>query len=52
MAGRVAGHSRGSARGKDASGLVLSADKWIIDDEVKKIRAETKYRNGNCALIK
>ena len=26
--------------------------KWITDDEVKKIRAETKYRSGNCALIK
>ena len=32
--------------------LTVPADKWITDGEVKKIRAETKYHSGNCALIK
>jgi hypothetical protein len=36
----------------DASGVPLPISKWISDDELTKMRAETEYRTRSCALLK
>jgi hypothetical protein len=35
----------------DASGLPLDTKDWIMDDGLKKMRAENSYSNSNCELI-
>jgi len=37
---------------RDPSGVLLSVEKWMLDKEVLKIKAENKYRESNCSLIK
>lgn len=36
----------------DSGGMpILNPLEWVSDEEVKKIKAETKFRNSNCELI-
>jgi hypothetical protein len=37
---------------KKENGVLLDPSKWIQSDGIRKIRADTNYNRGNCALLK
>ncbi len=37
---------------EDSAGMPLKIEDWIMDDERQAIKAQTKYRNSNCELIR
>jgi hypothetical protein len=37
---------------RDSSGKFLPVEEWELDQEVKKIRAETQFQTRNCDLLR
>lgn len=37
---------------KKQNGLILDASQWVRDDGLRKSKAQAKYLQGNCALLK
>jgi hypothetical protein len=34
------------------NGFLLDSSKWVMDDELRKAKAQTRYLKGNCVLVK